>query len=92
LLTVNTDSYRDRVPDKPRTKGRNMRIINWHALGKASEKRGTNRTVIVNQLINWWLGIPGAELPERLTPEEIEWLRSLNVQEDLANGRENSAE
>ncbi|MFE3452356.1 hypothetical protein ACFXJ8_25880 [Nonomuraea sp. NPDC059194] len=73
------------MPDKPRTKGRNMRIWKWNALGVAAQKRGTNRTEIVNRLIDWWLATPGATLPDQLTPEEVEWLKSLAVKEDLAN-------
>lgn len=92
MLTLNTDRYRDPVPDKPRTKGRNMRIVRWNALGKAAEKRGTNRAVIVNGLINWWLGVPGALPPEPLTPEEVEWLQALNVKEDLVEPKEPPAD
>lgn len=59
-----------------------MRIIRWNALGRAAQKRGTNRTEVVNRLIEWWLGNPDAPLPERLSPEE--WQELLLVKEDLA--------
>lgn len=59
-----------------------MRIVRWNALGKAAQKRDTNRTEVVNRLIEWWLGNPDASLPERLNPEE--WRELLSIKEDLA--------
>ena len=85
MLAAHTHRYRDPMPDKPRTKGRSMRFRRWRALGVAAEMRDTNRTAVVNQLIDWWLGTPGATLPDQLTAEEVEQIKALDIKEDLAS-------
>jgi hypothetical protein len=42
-----------------------MDLSLWDALGRAAAAAGTDRAGILRALVRWWLGIPGAELPER---------------------------
>ncbi len=62
-----TRAYRDRVPNKPKTQHRSVRVddADWADLGAAAERQGTDRAKVLNQFIAWYLRRPDAELPER---------------------------
>lgn len=58
------------MPNAPKTPLRNVRVegAKWQGLGVAAKSQGTNRSEVINRFIDWYLGQPGAELPERPTP------------------------
>lgn len=37
----------------------------WNGLGKAAKSMSSDRAKVIKQFIRWYLGYPGAELPER---------------------------
>lgn len=37
----------------------------WDELGKAGENVGMDRSALIRQLVRWYVGIPGAQLPPR---------------------------
>lgn len=55
------------MPDQPKTQLRSMRIddADWEDFGTAAEGQGTNRRDAVAEFIRWYVGRPGAELPQR---------------------------
>jgi hypothetical protein len=59
------------VPNQPR-EGRTNRGVrlddeDWDDLGAVGELLDRDRGWIIRQLVRWYLGRPGAELPERVT-------------------------
>ncbi len=78
MITSNNVPYRGPVPNQPATPKQNMRIggTKWSRFGAGALKQGTNRTEVVNQFIDWYLRVPGAELPERPSEADIEWIAS----------------
>lgn len=73
LSSVRTPANIDRVPDKPKTQHRSVRIDDpeWDDGEKAaaSDELHTDRSKVINQLYAWWLRRPGAKLPTRPSPE-----------------------
>jgi hypothetical protein len=37
----------------------------WDAISAAAETAGIDNSKLVNQILAWWTGQPGAKLPER---------------------------
>lgn len=76
--------YGCRVPNQPKTPSRSVRVddADWAELGMIAEQLGTARGKIIVELIRWYLGRPGAELPERLGDRAKE--RGRTVQIDAA--------
>lgn len=64
------------VPNKPRPGRHHRSLVFWDGqwwVGKpVTKKMGTSRNAVIEQMWQWYLGIPGAELPERPPPEVIE--------------------
>jgi hypothetical protein len=56
-----------RVPNQPKTAGRNVRIPDddWNDLGARAAGLGTDRTKVIVAFVRWYLRRPGATLPER---------------------------
>lgn len=44
----------------------------WDELGKKAAEKGADRSAVLRALIRWYNGKPGAELPDRPTPEPSE--------------------
>lgn len=61
----------NRVPGKG-TKKRTLRVEDalWDPFGEATQAAGRDRNGVVKDFMRWYLGIEGAELPERPDPEE----------------------
>jgi hypothetical protein len=74
LNPVRTPGSIDGVPNKPRTQHRSVRVDDpeWDDLERGAKDFGLDRAKIINQLINWWLGRPGAALPERPSPARMD--------------------
>ncbi|MCP2364310.1 hypothetical protein HD597_011330 [Nonomuraea thailandensis] len=51
----------------PETTGRHVRVAttDWTDFGASATAQGTDRTKLINEFIAWYLGRPGARLPER---------------------------
>lgn len=49
------------------TTTKNIRIDDqvWSAAGVAAQQDGTDRSALVREFFNWYLRVPGAELPTR---------------------------
>ena len=64
---VVTPRYRVRVPNSPKTPTRPVRLDDedWEGLGEVAAAKGTNRSALIRDFVRWFLGRPGAELPER---------------------------
>jgi hypothetical protein len=77
LKTVRTPDRLARVPNKPRTQHRSVRIKDseWEDLETAADDFGLDRAKVINHLIDWWLRRPGAKLPERPTGERVAEIR-----------------
>jgi hypothetical protein len=67
LKTTSLVPYRERVPNQPKTPSRSIRVddTDWAELGRIAEAQGSARGKLINELLAWYLGRPGAELPER---------------------------
>ena len=67
MQTVRTPGRLGRVPNKPKTQHRSVRIDDpeWNDAEQATRRMGTDRAKIINQFIRWYLRRPGAKLPER---------------------------
>jgi hypothetical protein len=61
------------VPNKPRTQHRSVRVDapEWADLEHGAKEFELDRAKVINQLIEWWLRRPGAELPDRPSPERM---------------------
>lgn len=77
LRSVDTPEKIRTVPDKPKTKGRSIRVDDpeWDDLGAVVEDLGTDRSKVINQLVKWYLRRPGAKLPERPAPGGVPSVR-----------------
>lgn len=71
MRSVRTPATIDRVPNKPKTQHRSVRIDDpeWEDGEAAADHFDTDRAKVINQLLKWWLRRPGAKLPERPSPE-----------------------
>lgn len=67
LKTVRTPGTLVRVPNHPKTQHRSVRIedADWKDADEATQRMGTDRAKVINQLLRWYLRRPGATLPER---------------------------
>jgi hypothetical protein len=67
LKSVRTAGRLGRVPNKPRTQHRSVRVddMDWDDAEQATAKMGTDRAKVINQFLRWYLRRPGASLPER---------------------------
>jgi hypothetical protein len=68
---VRTPDRIGRVPNKPRTQHRSVRISDedWADLDEAAASEGTDRAGVIKELIRWYLRRPGARLPPRPDPK-----------------------
>ncbi len=41
----------------------------WDRFGEAAKRKGTSRVAAIREFIRWYVGYPGAELPERPSSE-----------------------
>jgi hypothetical protein len=63
---VATPGYGSRMPNQPKTPARQMRIGDeWYDFDRAAKAQGTERAAIIRAFIDWYIGRPDAELPER---------------------------
>lgn len=53
------------------TKPKSIRLEQelWDALGPAAAAVGNDRSGVIRQFVRWYLRVPGAELPQRPTPD-----------------------
>lgn len=67
LINVRTPGTIERVPDKPKTQHRSVRISDedWADLEARAASQGADRAKVINQFIRWYLRRSGAKLPER---------------------------
>lgn len=67
MITGTLNTYRDRVPNQPKTPRRSLRINDedWDELEAVATRLGTDRGKLLKQLVAWYLGRPDVELPER---------------------------
>jgi hypothetical protein len=86
MTTETMSTYGYRVPNQPKTPKQSMRMgaLKWGRFGIASLSVKSNRTEVMSQLVDWFLRVPGAELPERPTEEEIERIAAMSQEEILA--------
>lgn len=84
---VVTPRYRGRVPNAPKTPSRPVRLDeeDWEALGEAALAQGANRSAVIREFVRWYLGRPGAELPERPAASARERGRSVKVDAEVWN-------
>ncbi|GHE48329.1 hypothetical protein GCM10017673_57590 [Streptosporangium violaceochromogenes] len=85
-LAVRPDCrYRDRVPNQPKTPSRSVRIddTDWGKLGRFAAQQGTVRGKIINELIGWYLGKSGAELPSRPADSAHERGRTVRIDSEV---------
>ncbi|MCT9932481.1 hypothetical protein N5079_19960 [Planotetraspora sp. A-T 1434] len=77
--------YRDRVPNQPKTPSRSVRVDDgdWDELGRIATQRGTVRGKVINELIGWFLGKPGAELPARPADRAQEPGRTVRIDAEV---------
>jgi recombinational DNA repair protein (RecF pathway) len=70
LISVRTAERLGRVPNKPKTQHRSVRIedADWDDAEQATAEMGTDRAKVINQFIRWYLHRPGAKLPQRPNP------------------------
>lgn len=53
-------------PNAPKTPPRQIRIGDtWYDFDAAAKAQGTERAAVIRELIDWYIGEPGAELPPR---------------------------
>lgn len=73
MKSVRTPETIGRVPNKPRTQHRSVRIDDpeWDDLEVGAKDFDLDRAKVINQLIGWWLRRPGAVLPDRPSRERI---------------------
>jgi hypothetical protein len=63
---VATPGYRSDMPNQPRTPARQMRIGDeWYDFDLAAKAQSSERAAVIRGFIDWYIGKPGAELPER---------------------------
>jgi hypothetical protein len=65
MTHVATPGYGGRMsPNSPRTPARQFRIGDeWYDFDAAAKSVGTERATVLRDLIRWYIGEPGAELP-----------------------------
>lgn len=85
MNAVATPRYRGRVPNAPKTPSRPVRLDSedWEALGQAADAKGTNRSAVIRDCVRWYLGRPGAELPERPAASAQERGRSVRIDAEV---------
>lgn len=56
-----------------RTPHRSIRLEQdlWDELNKAAKAAGYDRSALIRQLIRWYLGVPGAQLPTRPVADDV---------------------
>lgn len=63
------------VPNKPKPGRRHRSLVFWNGqwwVGQPITKRmGTSRNAVLEQMWQWYIRMPGAELPDRPSPEVI---------------------
>jgi len=67
LKIVRTPGTLGRVPNKPKTQHRSVRVPDgdWTDLATVTTSVGSDRGTVIKQFIRWYLRRPGAKLPER---------------------------
>ena len=67
MKTVRTPGTLGRVPNRPLTQHRSVRIPDddWADLDDATKAVGSDRGTLIKEFIRWYLRRPGAKLPER---------------------------
>lgn len=82
---VVTPRYRGGVPNAPKTPTRPVRLDaeDWVDLGDATTAKGTNRSATIRDFVRWYLGRPGAELPERPAPSSQEPGRTVRIDAEV---------
>jgi hypothetical protein len=54
------------MPNAPKTPPRQIRIGDtWYDFDAAAKAMGTERATVIRELIDWYIGEPGAKLPKR---------------------------
>lgn len=73
MITRPRTSYRDRVPNQPKTPNHSIRITDrkWEGFDVVAKAQDSDRTGWVDQFMGWVLHEPGVELPERLPLNEL---------------------
>lgn len=72
MTDVATPRYRSRVPNQPKTPARQMRIGDeWYDFDLAAKAQDSERAAVIRDFIDWYIGKPGAELPQR--PDATYW-------------------
>ncbi|WP_344890303.1 hypothetical protein [Actinomadura meridiana] len=63
------------MPNKPRPGRRHRSLVFWNGQWwvalRIAKRMGTSRNAVTEQMWQWYLRLPGAELPERPPPEVI---------------------
>lgn len=77
--------YGERVPNQPKTPSRSFRVddTDWKKLDRLAKQCGTVRGKVINELIGWYIGKPGAELPERPAEHAHEPGRTVRIDADV---------
>jgi hypothetical protein len=58
------------MPNAPKTKHRSVRIEDQDWADLAARAPGGDRAAVIKDLVRWYLGREGAELPERAVSSE----------------------
>ncbi len=73
-----------KMPNQPGNKHRMVRFSNddWADLGALAEAMGTDRSMVLRQLAQWWMRRRGVRLPGRPDPGQVE--RAAKLRHDKA--------
>ncbi|MFD5577279.1 hypothetical protein [Streptomyces pseudogriseolus] len=75
MTDVATPGYGSRMPNQPKTPARQMRIGDeWYDFDLAAKAQGSERAAVIRAFIDWYIGKPSAELPQR--PDESYWRKA----------------
>lgn len=71
MIPVRTPGKIGRVPNKPGTQHRSVRVSDedWADMLPATAELATDRGTVIKQFIRWYLRRPGAKMPTRPEPK-----------------------
>lgn len=72
MTQVATPPYAGRMPNAPKTPARQIRIGDkWYDFDAGAKSMDTERAAVIRELIDWYIGEPGAKLPKKPDREVI---------------------
>lgn len=80
--TMNTYGYA--VPNRPKFPTKQSLRLDpeaWSRFGMGALSMDTNRTELIEALMDWYMGVSDAELPTRPSAEQVERINAMSLEE-----------